>query len=380
MNESSDINDINAQVQKTIGAPERDAETAQPGRALFLQQAASMKLPVSVPPKRRHIEWLNNIFPKERVTMFATILVIISFLLGGTGATVYASQASMPDQPLYAVKVWSEQVQANFSADPEARYELMLRFAEQRVNELENMTRAGKTPPEGIVERLRLHLDECLHLVAQKDDPEMLQMLERLRTRLQAHDHQLAQVQEQAGPPASAILTRARTMLQIRLRLADTAQRDPQQYRNQVSAGIPDSIGEPQQNRETYQEEFQHREGPNTGQAPEPGNGYGPGTGDGYGPENDRNAWGDEIPAPRYRYGAKSEDIGNPWAVNTPAPYSGNGPGPGTGGNPWTELTPTPGSGYGPGPGTGGDQTGCTSPDGCPKSGEGGTGGSGNKK
>jgi len=376
MNESSEIQDISALFNNTKMVPQRDVDAARRGRTAFLQQALSMELPVSVPPKRRHIEWFNNFFQKERVTMFATILVIISLLLGGTSATVYASQTSMPDQPLYAVKMWTEQVRSTFSTSPDHRYELMLRFADQRVDEMERMTRAGKTPPEGLIERLRLHLDECLRLADQKEDAEMLRTLERLRTRLQLQDQHLAQAQEQAGPAANAVLTRARTMLQTRLQLMETAQQDPQRFRNQLRLGIPESIDEPLQNREMHREQFQNREGIESEEIPAPGKEYGAG----YGPVNERNAWGDEIPAPRYRYGAWYGEDDNPWSSGSPNQGGGYGSGTEKGGNPWTDTTPTPGSGYGPGPGSGGNPSGCTSPDGCQKSGGSDSGGNGSKK
>jgi hypothetical protein len=376
MKETNETKEIQAIFHRSKSVPLRDPESAARGRARFLQQAVELKPAVSTAPKRRHIEWLNNIFQKERVPMFATILVIIGLLMGGSSATVYASQASMPDQFLYPVKMWSEQVRSDFSGDPEQQYELMLRFAEERVDEIQLMTQTGKTPPEGIVERLRLHLNECFRLAVEQDDAQMLQTLERLHTRLQLQEQKLEQVQNQLGPLDGAVLTRARTLLQTRLQLTAAAQEDPQAFRRQVRAGVPESIGEPQQKQETRQQQFQQQE-------PE------------FLTEEDSTL----------NSGFGSSSGGNPWTQETPTPGSSYGSGTEEGGNPWTDTTPTPGSGYGSGDQTGctssdgcpksgdtsggndngsGDQTGCTSPDGCPKSGSdsggsGGSGGSGKK-
>jgi uncharacterized membrane protein YgcG len=389
MNETKEVNEIHTLFQNTLSVPERDAEAVACGRSVFLEQALAMKPPVSMPPKRRHNEWLNNIFHKERVTMFATILVVISLLLGGSGAAVHAAQTSMPDQPLYAVKMWTEQVRSDFSVDPDVRYQLMLRFADQRVNELEYLTRAGKTPPEGILERLRLHLDECLQLTIQKDDPKMLQMLEQLRTRLQLQDNRLSRLEEPAGPPDSAILTRARTMLLIRLQLIETAKEDPQQFREQVRAGIPDKLGEQQQKQETTQENFQQQERL-IGDDPQSSAGeYGPG------PESGGYQWGQEEPESGSGYGPGPEYGGT--GGNEEPPQQGNeyGPGPENGEKSGQETTEPYGSSYGPGPGdggsgsggsdsggneSGGSESGCGSSDGCQKSGGGDSGGTGNKK
>jgi hypothetical protein len=136
MNESKEINEIRTIFQSTQAVSERDSTAAASGRVNFLKQAESLKPAVSPLPKRRHNEWLEKIFIKERVKMFATILVIISLLLGGSGGAVYASQASIPNDLLYPVKTWSEQVQAQFADGPEQQYQLMLRFADQRVAEL----------------------------------------------------------------------------------------------------------------------------------------------------------------------------------------------------------------------------------------------------
>jgi uncharacterized membrane protein YgcG len=335
MTESKEINEVQLIFKNTQAVPARNVEAEAHGRTLFLQQAASMKPAVSETAKLRLNEWLNNLFQKERVTMFVTILAILGLLLGGTGATVYASQDSFPDQMLYPVKMWSEQVRSDFSGEPQQRFELMLRFADERIDELDAMTKAGKTPPEGIVDRLRLHIDECLKLAVAQDDPEMLQTLEQLRDRLKLQEHKLTQIQDQAGPTSEALLTRARTMLQIRLQLVEEAQGNTQVFRNRVRTGIPTSLEEPVQQQETQREGFQQREELPAENTEENGKNFGPGTGE------------------------------NQWESNTPSPGSGDGPEAEKGGNPWTNTTPTPGSGYGSG-----DQTGCTTPDGCPKSGD----------
>jgi len=103
-------------------------------------------------PKRR----LPFLGLRPRWAMVMSVFLVI--LLAGSG-TVAAADSSMPDSPLYSVKLLSEQVRIRFTGSDIDKAELYANLADKRVNELVYM--AGKENPallRKVAERLRQHL------------------------------------------------------------------------------------------------------------------------------------------------------------------------------------------------------------------------------
>jgi len=103
-------------------------------------------------PKRR----LPLLGMRPRWAMVVSIFLVI--LLAGSG-TVAAADSSMPDSPLYSIKLLSEQVRIRFISSDIDKAEIYAKLADKRVNELVYM--AGKDNPAlllKVTERLRQHL------------------------------------------------------------------------------------------------------------------------------------------------------------------------------------------------------------------------------
>ncbi len=96
-------------------------------------------------------------------TMVAVILVI---LLAGSG-TVMAAGGSMPDEPLYPVKLATEQARLVFTPSALGKAEFYARLADKRVLEIIRM--AGEGKPEQIeltARRLDIHLARIAELAS----------------------------------------------------------------------------------------------------------------------------------------------------------------------------------------------------------------------
>jgi len=93
------------------------------------------------------------------VTVVAVVLVV---LLAG-GGTVAAASGSMPDNPLYPVKLATEQVQLFFTPSALGKAELYAKLAEKRVLEIARM--ADESKPKHI-ERATRRLDAYLTKIA----------------------------------------------------------------------------------------------------------------------------------------------------------------------------------------------------------------------
>lgn len=246
-----------------------------------------------------------------------TVLLIVSLILGGSGITVAAAQSSQPDQGLYPVKILSEDVRSELTANEQARLRLALEFTNRRAEEIQAMVRAGKMPPDAVAARMQNEIDNALELAAGQPEQQALKSLEQIRQQIRNHEQSLLHLGSPANPPAEALLNRTREMLRDRLRLCEDGIQDPNALRERLR----------ERKREGGKPDQPPPGNPWTTGTPTPGSGYGPGPGPGDGD-------------------------GNPWTTGTPTPGSGYGPGPGDG-NPWTTGTPTPGSSYGPGPGPG---------------------------
>jgi len=92
----------------------------------------------------------------------AVTAIVLVLLLGGTG-TVAAAGGSMPDEPLYPVKLATEQVRLVFTTSALGKAELYAKLADRRVLEIVRM--ADESKPEQ-VERTARRLDAYLTKIA----------------------------------------------------------------------------------------------------------------------------------------------------------------------------------------------------------------------
>jgi uncharacterized membrane protein YgcG len=255
--------------------PARDSQAAARGRARFLAQG------VSANEAQRHKGW-KSIFRKEQFAMniLVSILVIAGLLAGG-GATVKAAQDDLPNEPLYAVKTWSEEFSLQFQKDPEARVERLLELAQTRVQEMTQLIESGQTPPEQVRLRLEQHLQQALQLCSNMDDAALDRTLLQVRDQLQQQERDMQRLQTHSTQDAQPILERTRTMLQTQLHVVNDGLMNHEAFRNTIRHGFQYQQGQ----IETPPTEAPvvplgpngQQNGPSTPQAgPDNGNGPGP--------------------------------------------------------------------------------------------------------
>jgi len=100
---------------------------------------------------------------------WATVVAIVLVLFVAGGSTAAAASGSMPDDPLYPVKLATEQVQLAFTFSSLGKAELYAKLAEKRVDEIAFM--ASKNKPEQI-ERTAQRLDTYLTKIAVLSSPQ----------------------------------------------------------------------------------------------------------------------------------------------------------------------------------------------------------------
>jgi hypothetical protein len=347
-------------LQSLQPVPERSPQAAADGRARFLSQAAAQParklavLPVSTGQVGRHNGWFDKFFRKElpKMSVLTTLMLIVALVFGGSGAAYAAAQPSLPDQPLYGLKLAGEDLQMQLTANVQNRLELALKFSQRRVDEMEKMADAGKDIPASVQARWQQQVQEAVHLATN-----MPEEGGRTRAMLQVHEQLQTQAQLMDQAADVPLMQQTRQMIQQQLRQVE-----------QIMAGFGPG-GKPEDNPQGGNPSAGGN--PWTTGTPTPGSSYGPGPG---ACEN-CTPQGSNTPQ-----GGNPSSGGNPWTSDTPTPGSGYGPGPGTcdnctpqgpantpqggagatpqggnpssGGNSYATGIPTPGSGYGPGPGT----------------------------
>jgi hypothetical protein len=100
---------------------------------------------------------------------WATVVAIVLALFVAGGSTAAAASGSMPDDPLYPVKLATEQAQLAFTFSSLGKAELYAKLAERRVDEIALM--ASKNKPEQI-ERTAQRLDTYLTKIAVLSSPQ----------------------------------------------------------------------------------------------------------------------------------------------------------------------------------------------------------------
>jgi len=200
--------------------PARDPVAATSGRRAFLEQARALRQPVSRAGRERPTGW-TFLLGKERSPMTAIVSLVLALALafGGAGATAYAAQDSLPSDPLYGVKLLSEQVQLALNGDLQGDLDLLVGFVAERVREMTALAADGDAVPERVQTRLQEQLQQALQYAAQLGDAEMAGALERIQTMAENQARTLEQARlnapEQAGEAlrlAEQTMTQARTM------------------------------------------------------------------------------------------------------------------------------------------------------------------------
>ncbi len=111
---------------------------------------------------------------KSRLSFFqlprwATAVVLVVGLLISGGGTVLAASYSMPDSPLYPVKMVTEEIQLGLPHSDEDRAEMEMEFTNKRVAEIVYLAKKGDAQKiEDLTERLDKRLEKMAGVLAAK--------------------------------------------------------------------------------------------------------------------------------------------------------------------------------------------------------------------
>jgi len=138
-------------------------------------------LPVSIVGIVRYLEQVRATikinFSKEFLVMHKTVIAIVLVLVvlfGGSAASAYAAQGSLPGDVLYPMKTAIEDASVDFSMDSASEVRLYLRLVEKRIAEMESLAAEGRYQDLAVaVERFEFHIEQALQslLVVAQGNP-----------------------------------------------------------------------------------------------------------------------------------------------------------------------------------------------------------------
>lgn len=262
-------NDVINFLESIKNIPQRNDVSAVEGKKAFLAEARNLKSihstqPVSNTPLYRLNKWIvilqNYIYPrrgKERFKMFSTIVTIavaLSVLFGGAGITAYAAQDALPNDALYGLKLFGEDLRLNFTNDPQEDLDLTLAYAERRLNESAALYEDDEPIDEPLATRYRQHLNYALNLAAANDDDDLRKALIQIRSCLELHNRIMIQLQTNMPDGLDPAMNQIRDTIRSRMRMVDLGLEDPLQYRLSLQQNFQSNgempVDDPQANQD----------------------------------------------------------------------------------------------------------------------------------
>ena len=233
--------------------PSRDPVHAQQIRQAFLNQANEM--PHESLPEQTHATGWKSIFTKTRSRMstFAPVLILLVVVFGGTTATAFAAQGSLPSEPLYPIKTLVEDIRLALTSDPEAEVQLLMQLSTERMEEIAAMVQQGLPVPDAVAIQLQKHLHLALQECAQMtDDAALIQAMKQIHTRTQEQLRVLEKLGEgSTEQPEDALRLATQAMNNTRV-TAEDALEDPTTFRlRQENNRSPDVPEQPEMDPDT---------------------------------------------------------------------------------------------------------------------------------
>ncbi len=162
-------------------------------------------------------------------TTVTALIVGFALVFGGTGLSAYAAQESLPDEPLYGIKLASEELRYILTIQTQNKLSLALEFANRRLEELGEL---GTPASEQAANRYEFHLEQAIQNSAGLPEEQILPALGMIQLQLQQQEQIITRLHEQH--PDDAVLQGLQLRLRERLELILSGMDDPLKFQEQV--------------------------------------------------------------------------------------------------------------------------------------------------
>ncbi|MCD6425925.1 MAG: hypothetical protein J7L35_10540 [Anaerolineales bacterium] len=228
-----DKKEINPLLRKELehlkDVPERGLQASHAGRENYLSQIRTMK-PRPVQAKKsvqagRRRSWALRM---------ASVIAVLALALGSIGGTVYAAQASGPDDLLYGVKTLTEDIQVGLKSDPQDRLDLYTQFASRRLTEIQAQVDAGEEVSEKALALLEKHTQKMLEEAAKMGEQGIGSALSQIEQNLQKQNQMMEEMGKQHPQGSPPGLLKAQEKIRERLELVENGMNEPQGFRETI--------------------------------------------------------------------------------------------------------------------------------------------------
>jgi len=111
--------------------------------------------------------------PLLRPVAVAASLLLMLFLLGSS-ATVYAASSSLPDSPLYPIKLATEEARLWIVFDEDDQAGILLDQSETRMTEIRKLVQDGKPVKSNVLSAMRGRMTRATDIINKRDAPQEL--------------------------------------------------------------------------------------------------------------------------------------------------------------------------------------------------------------
>ncbi len=202
--------------------PERNLVNASRGRAAFLAQVAAVQPKPKTHGNTNLVSWVTQVFAvrsQRAMRPIMAMLIVASAAVLGGATTVVTAQGSLPNDALYPVKTWSEDVRLSLTRDGRERLNLLVEYSHRRDAELTALNAQHTPVSDAFLTRFGEQVDEALQLAAGSTDASTAttrDALEQARKKIKAQKSRTVAPQSQptgeptdAPPTATSTATRA---------------------------------------------------------------------------------------------------------------------------------------------------------------------------
>lgn len=189
-----------------------DALAQAADRGAFLTQLEQLPAPVSHSPFGRLKGWMVQRFPRlspkqtiwrkvpKRLNSLAFKAVfVLLVVLGSIGGTAVFAAESLPDSPIYPLKLVMEDVRLALTNEADGKAALHISLAEERVEEILALVDDGRSPDEAAQLRLENHINATLNIAAQQPDESLRPLLIQVQNMVQTYLQHMANYESESA-------------------------------------------------------------------------------------------------------------------------------------------------------------------------------------
>jgi len=132
--------------------------------------------------------------------------LVLTMIFGSVGGTAVLAAESLPDSPIYPIKLAMEDARLAMTQDGADEAALHIALAEERAAEIVTLVEEGVTPDTAAQARLEQHINAALNVAAQQSDETMRTLLTQAQVMVQTQTQHMADAETSASEPAQQML------------------------------------------------------------------------------------------------------------------------------------------------------------------------------